>query len=264
MRGCLTMPSPSNTSRLARWRNFLLGVAVGLACLLAVGVALAQPDPDPFDALLRAHVKDGLVEYPGFQDSAAFRKYVEDLGKPARLGSRDETLAYYINAYNALAIQGILDGLSPASLLGRARYFKLKEWPLNGQSITLHDLEHKLIRPLAEPRIHFAIVCASKSCPLVRPEAYSAAKLEGQLDEQARRFVNDPVRNRFDPGKRTAHLSEIFKWFDEDFRGPAGSPQKYIAKYAADPEAVKLLAADGFKVEWIDYDWSLNGTPPRK
>ena len=63
---------------------------------------------------------------------------------------------------------------------------------------------------------------------------------------------------------RQLEVSEIFKWFDEDFRGPAGSPQKYIARYVADPEATKLLAADGFKVEFIDYDWSLNGTPPKK
>jgi hypothetical protein len=256
------MLRPPLVSRLVHWRSFLLGVALGLACLLAVGIAVAQPAA--FDALLRAHVKNGVVDYPAFQDNAAFRKYVEELAKPAQLAGKEETLAYYINAYNALAIQGILDGLSPSSLLGRARYFKIKEWPLNGRSITLYDLEHKVIRPLGEPRIHFAIICASKSCPFLRSEAYSAARLDTQLEEQARQFVNDTFRNRFDPATRTAHLSEIFKWFDEDFRGPAGSPQKYIAKYAADPEAAKLLAADGFKVEWIDYDWSLNGTPPRK
>jgi hypothetical protein len=259
------MPRPLFSSRTsAAWRNFLLGVAVGLACLVAVGVAVAQPaDHAAFDALLRANVRNGVVDYPGFQDNAAFRKYVEDLAKPAQLAGREETLAYYINAYNALAIQGILDGLSPSSLLGRTRYFKIKAWPLNGQSITLHDLEHKVIRPLGEPRIHFAIICASKSCPFLRPEAYTAAKLDAQLDAQARQFVNDSFRNRFDSRSRTAQLSEIFKWFDEDFR-PAGSTQKYIAKYVADPDAAKLLAADGFKVEWIDYDWSLNGTPPRK
>lgn len=247
-------------SRLSAWRPFLVGVAVGLACLLAIGVALAQrPDHAAFDALLRAHVKDGVVDYTGFRDNPAFRAYLGDLAKPAVLSSRDETLAYYINAYNALAIAGIVDGLSPSTLLGRARYFKFKDWPLNGRSITLYDLENDVIRPLGEPRIHFAIVCASRSCPLLRPEAYAAAKLDRQLDEQARRFVNDGFRNRFDPATRTAHLSEIFKWFDEDFRG-AGSAQRYIARYASDAEAAKLLAADAFTVDWIDYDWRLNGT----
>ena len=262
MQGCLTVSLRSVS--VAAWRPFLIGVAVGLACLLAVGIAVAQtPDTAGFDQLLRDNVRNGVVNYPAFQGNAAFRKYVEDLGKPAKLASKEETLAYYINAYNALAIAGILDGLSPSSLLGRARYFKYKEWPLNGQSITLYDLEHKVIRPLSEPRIHFAIICASKSCPFLRSEAYTAARLDAQLDEQARQFVNDPFRNRFDVASRTANLSEIFKWFDEDFRGPAGSPQKYIARYAKDPEAAKLLAGDGFKVEWIDYDWSLNGTPPK-
>lgn len=259
------MSRPLSAFRLARWRSFLLGVAIGLACLLALGVAVAQPaDHAAFDALLRANVKNGVVDYPAFQDNAAFRRYVEDLARPVELAGREEALVYYINAYNALAIQGILDGLSPSSLLGRLRYFKLKEWPLGGRPISLYDLEHKVIRPLGEPRIHFAIICASKSCPFLRSEAYASGRLDAQLDEQARQFVNDAFRNRFDTGTRTAHLSEIFKWFDEDFRGPAGSPQKYIAKYAADPAAAKLLADDGFDVEWIDYDWSLNGAPPRK
>jgi len=269
MKGCclaMSRPFPSSgRSAITAWRPFLIGVALGLACLAAIGVAVAQPaDTAAFDALLRANVKNGVVNYPGFQDNPAFRKYVDDLGKPAPLGRKEETLAYYINAYNALAIQGILEGLSPSSLLGRARYFKYKEWPLNGQSITLYDLEHKVLRPLGEPRIHFAIICASKSCPFLRSEAYAAARLDAQLDEQARQFVNDPFRNRFDPATKTANLSEIFKWFDEDFRGPAGSPQKYIARYAANPESAALLAADGFKVEWIDYDWNLNGIPPKK
>jgi hypothetical protein len=258
-------PFAHRRSRLAAWRPFLTGVAVGLACLAVVGAAFAQPlDHAPFDALLRANVKAGVVNYPGFQDSAGFRRYVDDLAKPARLDSKAETLAYYVNAYNALAIQGILDGLSPSSLLGRARYFKFKEWPLNGRNITLYDLEHQVLRPLGEPRIHFAIICASKSCPFLRSEVYTPGKLDAQLDEQARQFVNDSFRNRFDKTSRTAHLSEIFKWFDEDFHGPDGSTQKYIARYVADAEVAQGLGGDAYKVDWIDYDWNLNGTPPRR
>jgi hypothetical protein len=251
--------------RLAAWRPFLIGVAVGLVSLAVIGAAFAQPlDQAPFDALLRANVKGGIVNYPAFQDNPAFRKYVEDLGKPTRLDGKPETLAYYINAYNALAIEGILQGLSPSSLLGRARYFKFKEWPLNGQTITLYDLEHKILRPLSEPRIHFAIICASKSCPFLRSEVYTPGNLDAQLDDQARQFVNDPSRNRFDKTSRTASLSEIFKWFDEDFRGPAGSSQKYIARFVADADVAQGLGGDAYKVEWIDYDWTLNGTPPRR
>jgi hypothetical protein len=243
-------------------RSVIARLAAGLLAL-AIAMPAFAIDHASFDALLRANVKNGVVNYPGFQDNASFKAYVAELAKPAKLAGRADELAYYINAYNALAIQGILDGLSPSSFFGRQRYFKGQEWPLDGKKITLYDLEHKILRLKDEPRMHFAIICASKSCPFLRNEAYTAAKLDAQLDDQARQFVNDPFRNRYDPAKRTAHLSEIFKWFDEDFRG-AGSVQKYVAKYVADPEVAKALAQDGFRVEWIDYDWSLNGTPPRR
>jgi len=255
---------PRHRHIAAAWKPFLTGLGIGLALLFAATTSLAQGiDHAPFDALLRANVKNGVVNYSGFQNNAAFKQYVESLSKPAKLETKADQIAYYSNAYNALAIQGILDGLSPSSFLGRARYFKTKEWPLNGRNITLYDLEHKVLRPLGDPRIHFAIICASKSCPFLRSEVYSAAKLDGQLDEQAKQFLNDPFRNRFDKGTKTAHLSEIFKWFDEDFSGPAGSVQKYIAKYVADPDAAKGLAAGTYMTEWIPYDWTLNGTPPK-
>jgi len=232
--------------------------------LFAFAAAFAQGiDHAPFDALLRANVAKGLVNYPGFQDNAPFKAYVADLAKGVPLPGKADQLAYNINAYNALAIQGILDGLSPSSTLGRVRYFKLQDWPLNGRKISLYDLEHKVLRPLGDPRIHFAIICASRSCPFLRPEAYTAAKLDAQLDDQARAFVNDPFRNRFDKATKTAQLSEIFKWYEEDFQG-AGSVQKFIARYVADADVAKDLAQDGYKVQYIDYDWNLNGTPPRR
>jgi Protein of unknown function, DUF547 len=239
-------------------------LAVALALPGAFGSASAQsPETAPFDALLRANVKSGQVNYPGFQDAAALKAYLAELAKPAKLDTKAEQLAYNINAYNAFAIQGILDGLSPSSFIGRQRYFRLQEWPLAGKRISLYDLEHAVLRPLGDPRMHFAIICASKSCPFLRSEVYTASKLDAQLDEQARQFVNDPSRNRFDKTTKTAYLSEIFKWFDEDFRGP-GSVQKYIAKYVDDSEVARLLASDGFRVEWVPYDWSLNGAPPRR
>ncbi len=240
-------------------------LAFALALPTLVGGAGAQlPQPGLFDALLRANVKGGQVNYPGFQDGAAgLESYLAELAKPAKLDGKAEQLAYHINAYNAFAIQGILDGLSPSSFIGRQRYFKFQDWPLAGKRISLHDIEHTVLRPLGDPRIHFAIICASKSCPFLRSEVFTAAKIDVQLDEQARQFINDPSRNRFDKATKTAHLSEIFKWFEEDFRG-AGSLQKTIAKYANDAEVARMLASDGFRVEWIAYDWSLNGVPPRR
>jgi len=251
-------PIPSAASRL---RAFAAAIAV--LSTLILPASAKPPDPAPFDALLRAHVKAGRVDYPAFRDEAAFRAYAGALGAPFGAAGREERLAGYINAYNAFAIQGILDGLSPSSFLGRQRYFKLQTWPIDGRSISLERLENDVIRPFGDPRIHFAIVCASKSCPPLRGEAYVAERLDVQLDDQARQFVNDPSKNRFDKATRTAHLSEIFKWFDEDFRG-AGSVQKYIARYVADPEVARDLANDGYAVKWLAYDWSLNGTAPQR
>jgi hypothetical protein len=244
------------------WTRGCARAALGAALLLAGGVAALAADTAAFGPLLQAHVRDGNVDYPAFQQNPAFRRHIAQLAEPAVLATRTAQLAYYINAYNALAIAGILDGLSPSTLLGQVRYFKLRDWPLNGREISLYDLEHKVLRPLGEPRIHFAIVCASRSCPQLRADAYHEATLEAELDEQARLFVNDPTRNRYDKATRTAHLSAIFKWFDEDFRG-AGSVQKFVARYVSDPEVARDLANDAWRIEWLPYDWNLNGTPPR-
>ena len=257
-------PRHRRAGGLTAWKPFLTGVVLGLALLAVIGAAFAQRvDHAPFDTLLKAHVKNGAVDYAGFEGNPAFLAYVDALAKPATLDTRAERLAHWINAYNALAIEGILQGLSPASFFGRVRYFKLKEWPLDGRKISLYDLEHDVIRPLGEPRIHFAIVCASLMCPSLRSEAYVAGRLDAQLDEEARRFVNDPFRNRFDGTTQTAYLSEIFKWFEDDFKASAGSVQKYVARYASDPAVARDLERDAYRIEWIDYDWRLNGTPPR-
>lgn len=266
-----TGSQPSMKMRTAQVEGSLLSVKAlagrtlfAFAIFLASGLAPAQGiDHAPFDTLLKANVKDGVVDYPGFQNAATFKTYLDQLAKPVTLQSPADKLAYYMNAYNAFAIQGIIDGLSPSSFIGRVRYFKTKEWALNGRSVSLYDLENKVIRPLGDPRIHFSIVCASRSCPKLRSDAYTSDKLEAQLDDNTRAFINDSFRNRFDPATQTAHLSEIFKWFDEDFIAKAGSVQTYLAHYLADREVAARLTQNAYEVEWIEYDWRLNGTPPR-
>ncbi len=234
-------------------------------CLFSVTPgAAAQPPYERYDRALHQHVKGGVVDYPAIVVAADFRAYVASLDEPASLGSRTDRLVYYMNAYNALAIQGIAEGLSPDSLFGRIRFFKLKDWRLNGGEINLYDLERDVLIPLREPRIHFSIVCASKSCPKLRSEAYTGDRLQAQLDENARAFINDPERNRFDRERKVAHLSEIFKWYEEDFSKAAGSLQKYLARYVNDADVVRDLSADRYAIEWNDYDWSLNGIPPRR
>ena len=168
------------------------------------------------------------------------------------------TMTRRVHAF--LAARGILDGSSPGSLLGRHVYFKRDKYLVAGERITLHALEHELIRPLKEPRIHFAIVCASQSCPILQREAYTLKQLDQQLEAAARNFINDRQRNQFNPTSRRAELSSIFKWFEEDFTEAAGSLQGYLAPMIDDENVARLLEQEAFKISYLKYDWSLNGT----
>ncbi|MGB5081339.1 MAG: DUF547 domain-containing protein [Burkholderiales bacterium] len=237
-------------------------IAFALCLICFSAGAAARSVDERFDRALHRHVQDGVVDYPAIAGDADFRAYVASLAEPVSFGSRSDELAHYINAYNALVIQGILEGLSPATLIGRIRLFKLKDWRFDGRSIDLYALEHELLIPLGEARIHFSIVCASKSCPKLRSEAYTTERLPLQLEENARAFINDPGRNRFDRGRKVAHLSAIFKWYERDFSGAAGSLQKYLARYVDDSSVARDLSDDRYAIEWNDYDWGLNGTPP--
>lgn len=229
----------------------------------ATGVQVDRLDYSGWDALLSAHVHDGVVDYPGIAASAELRPIVDQLRR-ARLNQTvdlDERLAFLINAYNVSAIVGVLDGGSPATRWGRFWFFWQARHAVAGEEITLWDLEHRRIRTLGEPRIHFALVCASASCPKLASRVYRAGSLEDQLESAALGFVNDPSRNRFDSAQRVAHLSAIFEWYADDFGGAAGVPG-YVARYVADPEVARSLAAGGWEIRTLRYDWSLNGVAP--
>jgi len=217
-----------------------------------------------FDEVLQAHVKDGVVDYPGVANDARFPAYLEQLDRidPHALPGRLHRLAFWINAYNAFAIQGILDGYSPLTMIGQWRYFIGRQYRVGGETINLYDLEKKVLIPnFREPRIHFAIVCASQSCPKLRSQAFAADQLEAQLEESARAFVNDPTKNRFDRETRTAYLSKIFEWFEPDFRTHAESLLNYVRRYLEDRDLAADLATQPYRVEFLDYDWHVNGVP---
>jgi hypothetical protein len=219
-----------------------------------------------FGAALSAHVKDGVVDYPAIQTDDRQEAYLRQLDRvdPNAFVTRNERLAFWINAYNAFAIKGIVDGYSPVSYMGRYRYFIGQEYRVGGGAITLYDLERQvLIRQFHEPLIHFAIVCASTSCPRLQPWAYLPHELDRQLDHAARAFINDPTRNRFDRKRKVASLSKIFDWFAEDFSAAAGSTLAYAARYIRDPELARDLVESDYRIEFLEYDWSLNGIPPK-
>ena len=220
-----------------------------------------------FEQVLESHVQDGVVDYPAIQTDSRFTAYLTQLDRvaPDTFATRHKQLAFWINAYNAFAVKGILDHYSPTTYVGRYRYFIGRDYRVGGATINLYDLERQvLIKQFREPLIHFAIVCASASCPKLQSWAYQPELLERQLDRVARAFINDPTRNRFDRKKRVASVSKIFDWFEADFVAAAGSLLAYVARYVDDPTLAKELTQPGYQVEFLDYDWSLNGIPPKE
>jgi hypothetical protein len=216
-----------------------------------------------FTEVLRMHVKNGHVDYAGIKSSSLFDDYLLALKQTdsSVLKTKEETLAFWINAYNALAIKGIIDGLSPSSFLGRISYFKSTDYEVGGKTLNLYDLERDIIIPLDEPRIHFAIVCASFSCPKLRSEAYLAATLEQQLSDNTIDFINDPGKNEFNSDKKQAHVSKIFDWFEKDFKNASGSVAEFMSQFVSDNSHKKALAQKKYRIKYLKYNWDLNGTP---
>jgi hypothetical protein len=239
--------------------RFLPGLLLAIL-LLNPNPALAELDLATWDALLGSAVNDGFVDYGQWQNNPRFEELVEQIAQTdTATMNTGEKLVFYINAYNILAARGILDGGSPDSLLGRYFYFKRDKYRIAGTEVSLHQLEHEWIRPLREPRIHFAIVCASQSCPILQSAAYRLETLDQQLESAAIGFINDPERNRFDSVEGLAELSSIFKWFHDDFVEAAGSLQDYLAPLVKDEEVAEQLEKEAFEIEYLRYDWRLNG-----
>jgi hypothetical protein len=252
-----------------------MGAMIALTGCSTVPTSFKPTDPIPptafshqlFSEVLSAHVKDGWVNYPGIQTDGRLPTYLAQLDRmdPDSFATRHERLTFWINAYNAFAIKGILDHYSPMTLVGRYRYFISRDYRVGGEAINLYDLERKvIIAQFHEPRIHFAIVCASLSCPWLQPWVYQADQLEEQLESVAQVFINDATKNRFDRQAKVAYLSMIFKWYAEDFEAYSGSLLKYVRKYVSDQELARDLESSSYTVKFLDYDWGLNGTAPRK
>lgn len=264
-----------------------------LACLMLVfaarhGAALAAFDQEhkTWNELLRKHVvvqdggKSSRVNYAGFAlDRARLKAYLGELSSVSdgdfKSWSKPQQLAFLINAYNAFTIEKVLTrypDLKSIRDFGKVigNPWKDKFFSLFGRETTLDGIEHETIRAPGrydDPRIHFAANCASIGCPMLREEAYVAARLDAQLDEQAQRFMADRSRNRYDAAAGRLALSPIFDWYGKDFsRGWKGyqSLDQWLARYAdqlADrPEDRAAIRAGKLPVSFFDYDWRLNDT----
>ncbi len=225
----------------------------------------APVDHSGWDKLLKKHVNDkGFVNYTAFKkDYDELKKYLDMLSvsAPNNKWSKDEQLAYWINAYNAFTIQLILDhypGISSIKDIGSkikipfvSDAWTVKFITIGGKKMDLNDIEHGIIRKkFDEPRIHFALVCAAKSCPQLRNEAFVAERLDKQLDEQGRDFMNDKFKNNVIKNK--AEISKIMDWYGGDFTKKMPLVD-WINKYAS----VKI--DKNTPISYLDYDWDLNG-----
>jgi len=259
---------------MSRWIGGFLLVVILAGCSIttrtfqpADPIAPDRVSHQAWDRIVQAHVRDGQVDYAALQASGQLDGYLGELNRidPAKLPTRSHQLAFWINAYNAFAVKGILDHYSPMTLWGRYRYFIGRDYHVGGTTINLYDLERQvLIEQFHEPLMHFAIVCASTSCPKLQPWAYQPERLDHQLVQVAKAFINDPTRNRFDRTQNVASLSMIFQWFEKDFADVDGSVLAYIARYVDDPELAKELMQPGYRIKYLEYDWSLNGIQPKE
>jgi hypothetical protein len=252
---------------VTRWRTKLcLGILLWVAHL-ASGAALAAPFDHAhplWDATVKQHVRAAGVDYSALKrESGSLDAYLNEVSSVARGEfngwSEPDRIAFLSNAYNAYTVRLILDHYPLKSIKDIGSLLKGPwEQPvvrLFGESRTLDDLEHKILRAdYSEPRIHFALVCAAKGCPPLRAEAYVGARLESQLNDQARAFLADSSKNRVEVASKTVYLSPIFKWYGGDFEKKSGTVLAALNPYWPD----KATSTGGFKIRYTDYDWSLN------
>ncbi len=240
----------------------VLKVIAGL--LLANNVAAQEPDWKGYAEVLKS-VKHGekngtplaLVDYAALKKSGLVDKVYQQISTypVTSLKGREETLAFYINTYNILALKTVVDHWPLESIKDVGSFFK-PVWgrdagTIGGNTVSLDDIENNKIRPMGEPRIHLAIVCASVSCPDLRNEPYTATTLNKQLDEQANAFLRNNKKG-LHIAKDEILVSKIFKWFKKDFE-KVGGVGTFIRGYRADLPVAYEIDAD------IDYDWSVNG-----
>lgn len=256
--------------------SVLLAANFGLSAGLNAAVDFHHEE---FDALLAKYVNDrGWVDYPGLaRDRASLDAYLLQLAAadPASFGSDSERLAFWIDAYNATTLAKVLD-----QVYGKAKgvkdvsgFFTSAPRRIAGEQLTLDQIETRA-RHFGDPRVHFAVVCASTSCPKLQPFAFTGARLNDQLNRAAHEFLADPSRGlRLDQAHKKVYLSSIFKWYAGDFTGASGGVASLLArakaatsgseiltfvKKYAPPDAVRFIDQNNPSVEYSEYDWSVN------
>jgi hypothetical protein len=218
-----------------------------------------------FTDILQKYVTDGFVNYKELAQDQEFETYLNQLSitDPSKLSEKEE-LAFWINTYNAFTIKAILDNY-PIKSINDIKFGEKSVWDenfisINKKKYSLNEIEHKILRvKFNEPRIHFAIVCASISCPELRNESYEADNLDKQLQEQTVIFLRDKKRNSFDLKNKKANISKIFEWFGEDFGKSDKDILMYISNFLPDDVRKDIKQnINEWTISYKKYDWNLN------
>lgn len=220
---------------------------------------------DLFDQVLQEHVdENGCVNYTQLKaNPEKLESYLDLLAvtKPTAEWSYNAQLVFWINAYNALVIKGVLDHY-PITSVKKVKWFngffsRLK-FQVAGQAYTPDQIEHGIIREeFVDPRVHFALVCASSSCPPIGDRAFSAETIEEQLETLTFNFIQNPEHVRIGSAKRRVYLSKIFKWYADDFTEGYDGVTDFLVDYLS-PEDAEFLESEDVVFEYLNYDWTLN------
>lgn len=271
-----------NTREIASRLSAAVTAAVVLAAAAAAILSAAHAtvfaeigdDGALYSAALADHVRGGHVDYDALCRDERLGAYIERLSStnPAELESDHDRFAFWINAYNAFTLKIICDnypldsindlhlgGLIVGTVLNKTVWDK-EFIEINGERMSLNHIEHDILRKeFKDPRLHFAIVCASKSCPSLRPEAFAGSRIDSQLDDQAKTFFADPEKNTFDVNEKKAYLSKILDWFSKDFGDNDEEILLFVSRFvAADLSAVIRSDLGEWDIKHAEYDWSLN------
>lgn len=219
------------------------------------------PPLQAWEATLNKYVSNaGYVDFSGLsQNTAQLDRYISWVAwtgpnsAPAAFDTREKKLVYHINAYNALAMRQVVKKGIPKRLgtLRKVDFFYLTKVQVDGEAISLYAYENDVIRAFNEPRIHFALNCMSVGCPRLPREAFTAEKLDEQLDRETRKFFAAERNLRIDDVTRTVYINELLEWFEEDFLLVAPSLSAYVSRYSERP------IPEGYSVEFLPYDWTV-------
>lgn len=258
---------------MTRFRRKWLITLASLSWLSTVATSVSAVDYTPYARLLQTHVRPGridgidlnVIDYRSVQKDPNYAKALAEFAKadPATLKTDAERFAFWVNAYNLLAMKAVIDQYPTKSIRNAGSLFrsiwKKKIGTIAGEEYALDDIEHGILREeFQEPRVHFAIVCASLSCPDLRSEPYEGQGLDGQLDDVTRTFFKNPTKGLL-PGRngKPTKVSRIFKWFGEDF-ALVGGVANFIRAHVDRTLGGRIGELSDSDLAYLDYDWSLN------